>query len=82
MSFIKSSCNLYPDFAGTVHTASIFEAFSSKILYRTRKELTSEFTDKLQSNKEGLFIQNNFLSMWPSSITEGLEENKRFMVIS
>ena len=77
MSFLKNSTNIYPDFATTVHTASIFEAFSSKILYLgLRKKLTSEFTDNLHSNKQGLFIKNNSSPDWPSSITEGIEEEE------
>ena len=77
MSFLKDSSNLYPDFAGTVHTSSIFEAFSSKVLYLgLRKDLTSEITDELKSNEEGLFIQNNLSSNLPSSITQDLEEEQ------
>lgn len=77
MSFLKDSSNLYPDFAGTVHTSSIFEAFSSKVLYLgLRKDLTSEITDKLKSNSEGLFIQNNLSPNLPSSITQDIEEEQ------
>ena len=77
MSLLKNSTNLYPDFAATVHTSSIFEAFSSKTLYLgLRKKLISEFTDNLHSNEQGLFIQNSSSSDWPSSITAGMEEEE------
>ncbi len=82
MSFLKNSSDLYPDFAETVHTSSIFEAFCSNTLYLgLRKELTSEFTDSLKSNNEGLFINKivdeNSSTISPSSITRGSgEENK------
>lgn len=77
MSLLKNSTHLYPDFAATVHTSSIFEAFSSKTLYLgLRKQLSSEFTDNLHSNKQGLFIQNSSSSDWPSSITEVIEKEE------